>query len=506
MLKFNYKGELSLNKKSILFLAKILNPVILIVYGIACLYIISLGKYGGIRKRLPIIIGCILIILIWILYCIYRKIKEDKVSKEAEYHSSTVKNRFKLYKIWLIIGGFIFLSTTYYTCINLYKSGSNFQGKLSWFIHDIKNKRQVSFIHNNIYEDNLDGIFKDIRHKVSLPDELFLSSNFSLKFNKKGIITSFDSYFYGKDNKGKTRSFLISYDEKKSNKIIIYLRGYVEDDFDKNKELQPMIDMAKAIPVKEKVLSWNEDSFGLSYRGVRSFGYNNEGVFYVGENEDITPAKSPREEIIGYTLSIYVPGKEKQITPLRFIDSTKMYVPQKEEDVKPSWDIGYNYNEGEETFFIDHLLGYQLQVADAALGSRFYSLFKTSDGGSTWNTINPDPFNGDTGVSAGITFINNDLGFIGLSHSGGSYGQLYRTDNGGHSYEKVEIPSIEVTLSNNEKYNPFDFPQMPYEVNDKLYLIVGQGQDGDYEGGTKAMYESLDKGNTWKYIQQKHKQ
>src|SRR5699024_11124376 len=117
-----------------------------------------------------------------------------------------------------------------------------------------------------------------------------------------------------------------------------------------------------------------------------------------------------------------------------------------EEEIK--WEIGYNYNEGDETFFLNENLGYQPGVVDAALGSRFYSLFLTNDGGKTWDTLNPDPFLSNLGVSSGITFINESLGFIGLSHSGGSYGELYRTEDGGVSFELVSIPEIEIESAN----------------------------------------------------------
>lgn len=138
-------------------------------------------------------------------------------------------------------------------------------------------------------------------------------------------------------------------------------------------------------------------------------------------------------------------------------------------------------------------------MVDAALGSRFYALFQTQDGGETWQTMNPDPFLNNTGVSSGITFINEELGFIGLSHSGGDYGELYRTEDGGISFEKVMLPEIEVELNDQETYTPFDFPEMPYEEDGRLILLVGQGQDGDYNSGIKAIYESTDNGRTFIY-------
>src|SRR5699024_8196974 len=110
---------------------------------------------------------------------------------------------------------------------------------------------------------------------------------------------------------------------------------------------------------------------------------------------------------VGYTLSVYVPHREENITPVRFIHNKHRVLTGKDdEQLNNQWDIGYSYNEGEETFFLDENLGYQLSVVDAALGSRFYALLQTQDGGHTWETLNLDPFLNNTGVSNGITYIN----------------------------------------------------------------------------------------------------
>lgn len=49
-------------------------------------------------------------------------------------------------------------------------------------------------------------------------------------------------------------------------------------------------------------------------------------------------------------------------------------------------------------------IGWRLVVTDAAAGSRYYELEKSSDGGETWNVINANPFNNNIGVALGIEF------------------------------------------------------------------------------------------------------
>ncbi len=33
-------------------------------------------------------------------------------------------------------------------------------------------------------------------------------------------------------------------------------------------------------------------------------------------------------------------------------------------------------------------------------------------------------------------------------------------------------------------------------------MLVGQGTDGDYNGNSKALYQSKDKGKTWEYVEE----
>lgn len=474
--------------------ALILNPITLIIYGITCYFVYSLLQYGGVKRRVPYILAGSTILIVWSIGCIFKY-----RNKNNKPHNN---NRYL--KVWYFIGVFIFISTTIVTGINLYKSSTNFNGKLAWLIHDYKHKRKIKLTNNNIYDTRLEGVFNDIKKKIDLPDELYLANEFRLRFNKDGDIEQIYCYMYGENHKGKIESFLVSYNKIKSKDIVVYLDGYVEADFKEEMRLKPFIDIMEWISLEEIVQDWNEEGYELLYAGTRNWGYNTDGIIYINKNLatgqiEIDEDKYPEEEIIGYTLSIYVPDKEDVITPIRYIHNGLKVTSIEEDERSEQWDVGYNNKDGEETYFLNKRLGYQLKVVDAALGSRFYALFQTQDGGGTWQTMNPDPFLNNTGVSSGITFINEELGFIGLSHSGGDYGELYRTEDGGISFEKVMLPEIEVELNDQETYTPFDFPEMPYEEDGRLILLVGQGQDGDYNSGIKAIYESTDNGRTFIY-------
>lgn len=68
---------------------------------------------------------------------------------------------------------------------------------------------------------------------------------------------------------------------------------------------------------------------------------------------------------------------------------------------------------------------------------------------------------------------------------------------------KVELPSPQITLPDNTLYNPFVMPEKVYEEDGKLYLLMGQGPDGDYygeKGFCAGLYESENHGKNWNYL------
>ena len=157
------------------------------------------------------------------------------------------------------------------------------------------------------------------------------------------------------------------------------------------------------------------------------------------------------------------------------------------------------------TFVTEDGLEYRMVAVDRALGSSFYVLIGVEEQGGNCTFVNPDPYNGSGGESRWITFIDEKLGFSCLSHAAGSYGSLYRTEDGGYTWEVVEYPSPDVKLSDGKYYNPFVMPEKVYEEDGILYMEVGQGSDGDYYdaelGFCHGLYRSSDAGRNWEFIQ-----
>ncbi len=157
------------------------------------------------------------------------------------------------------------------------------------------------------------------------------------------------------------------------------------------------------------------------------------------------------------------------------------------------------------TFVTEDGLEYRMVGVDRALGSSFYVLIGVEEQGRNCTFVNPDPYNGSGGESRWITFVDEKLGFSCLSHAAGSYGSLYRTEDGGCSWEVVEYPSPNVKLSDGTDYNPFVMPEKIYADEGILYMEVGQGSDGDYYdaelGFCYGLYQSSDAGRNWEFVQ-----
>lgn len=161
-------------------------------------------------------------------------------------------------------------------------------------------------------------------------------------------------------------------------------------------------------------------------------------------------------------------------------------------------------NEKKNITTSDNGVSYNLHVVDAAGPARYYELLVSYDGGATNRVLNSDPFSGKGGSGNGVYFLNDQVGFVSLLDSNGEAGTLYCTRNGGATFSPVDLSNIIVAqmIITGENYEPFDAPEVPYMEDGVLKLVVDQGCDGDYNGGSSAILESYDEGQTWNYIRE----
>ena len=87
-------------------------------------------------------------------------------------------------------------------------------------------------------------------------------------------------------------------------------------------------------------------------------------------------------------------------------------------------------------------------------------------------------------------FIDENTGFLTMPLTGGENSDLYITRDCGKTFSKVTILESDI----------YDYYNLPTIENEKMYLEIGQGSDGDYNGGDSKKYCSEDKGNSWNIV------
>lgn len=406
---------------------------------------------------------------------------------------------------------------------------------------------KITLKHDNFFDDSVAGILEDLDNEIGLPKKIYLVNHFNVTFYATGEIAAIDTFFYGEDENGETRTYLVDYNRKKSSKMTVYINNYAETDYEEDMCLTPLFELLGNIKVKEQVDSWAEETkshtFGISYSGKRAFTSADGLQVINAENTDtngnsILSQVEYGGEVTGFAVTFSTGGEENTDKIITYIINPKYTsaavlaqqnrLEQIEKAKNSSGDVtgdnngnkdngiisGSEDEDGEEAtpwtenredgsvyFFLDSNTGYRLLVADAAAGSRFYELECTKDGGQSWNQLNADPFCGNIGVAEGIEFYNENLGVIGLRGASGAYSTLYLTQDGGKTFSMIELPMDEVTelpdtaAQYGLEKSDYDYCEMPQQEDGKFTIKVISEQ-GETDG---ILFESTDNGNTWNY-------
>lgn len=406
---------------------------------------------------------------------------------------------------------------------------------------------KITLKHDNFFDDSVAGILEDLDNEIGLPKKIYLVNHFNVTFYATGEIAAIDTFFYGEDENGETRTYLVDYNRKKSSKMTVYINNYAETDYEEDMCLTPLFELLGNIKVKEQVDSWAEETkshtFGISYSGKRAFTSADSLQVINAENTDtngnsILSKVEYGGEVTGFAVTFSTGGEENTDKIITYIINPKYTsaavlaqqnrMEQIEKAKNSSGDVtgdnngnkdngiisGSEDEDGEEAtpwtenredgsvyFFLDSNTGYRLLVADAAAGSRFYELECTKDGGQSWNQLNAAPFCGNIGVAEGIEFYNENLGVIGLRGASGAYSTLYLTQDGGKTFSMIELPMDEVTelpdtaAQYGLEKSDYDYCEMPQQEDGKFKIKVISEQ-GETDG---ILFESTDNGNTWNY-------
>lgn len=476
-----------IKKKKYLFWAKLFNPIIIVVFTILVWLLINLADFGNLLLKLPFIILFSIGILTWFIWCI---IHFNSWKKQTKYFSSHI-----LYQAYNLLGPIVFLILCIILGTGLYRSANEIGTHLNNKVDNIFNVRSIKVTKNNIYNNGLNGIFSIIDRKINLPDELYVSPDDPLKvtFNRNGKITLFEGYLSGKNKHKAGQTYLITYDANKDKKMTIIRSKSSFDDtvIKKANSIEPLLKITRQSKFSETLKNQAEPAFDLYYAGTTQLKATQQGIVDIRQNSDT----SDFEQTFQYNVPIYTHGETAQAL-FRFFDSHI-----KASATLPEPDPTADLNTNEVQSFRTKKIGYRLQIDNAALGTYYYKLAQTNDGGRTWTLLNNDPFHGEGGTALNVKFLTKSLGFVALMQNSGTTSKLYRTENGGQTFSEVTYTPKKIALDNQDDYEPFVAPDMPTKTKNDLQMKVGQGVQGDYEGGlAEALYHSSDDGKTWSFV------
>lgn len=486
-----------------------------LVFYIVMLYQLwHLCQYGGLRshvlKLLVVLLGLVCTLVMWLIGKKHQK-KEDSENGRKK----------KIFSIELVA----MLAATLFFGGRIIYSAIPYNGALSWKVYEWTHKKEIALEHNNLFEGGVEGILADLEKELKLPEDLYISERFQVSFDKSGKIQCIDTFLYGKNEKGKKKTYLVEYNIQKSDKMTVWLDGNAGGTYEEDMRLSPMMEILEKADWKNQVKEWAEYSgqsqtYELLYMGRRAF-QTEEGLQYIegsSKEQEGYGALRGNEyfkqlrnggEIIGFEVSLHMPEVES-VTPVRYMMEPE-YISQekiKQENTKQQvesakdtelWTI--DQSDGTMYFFLNEQKGWHLVVTDAAAGSRFYVLEKSVDAGKTWERTNEDPFGGQIGVTEGLLFFDEQFGVIGLTGASQSASMLYATRDGGVSFERIEFPMTEVTELPQEAkeygytVEDYDYFHMPQREGEQLEVMVTT--EGSESNG--ILFRSVDHGLTWEY-------
>ncbi len=481
---------------------KMIDYILLVLYTLCFYTLWQLCQWGGVRSHLWRLLPLAVLLLITLIVKL--------VLRHKGFRASHARARVAAFAgITALFGGLIVYSAVPY------------HGQLSWKIDDLLHHKKVEFTHTNLYTDGVEGILTDVETKITLPEKLYISNSFSADFTADGTITSVDTMLYGENEQGEIETYLISYNAKHGTKLDVWTDGAAHTTFDTALLWSPLPDILSKADTEATVRSWDtgdaDATFEILYYGKRSF-QTEEGLRFIEGDADGDGVSGTADaiyminaggEVSGYEMSLYMPD-HPEITPERYIMEPE-YIPQSALDVQHEEQIvetaqqesGWTVDQADGSVYTfaqsDANAGYRLVVTDAALGSRFYGLEKSTDAGKQWTSINADPFAGNSGVVEGIEFFTEDFGFIGLTGASGEYSSIFMTEDGGLSFAEIQLPMDQITEvpESGKSYgltlDDYHYLTMPTYDGTTLRMTVTSGS-AESDGIT---FCSKDHGKTW---------
>lgn len=390
--------------------------------------------------------------------------------------------------------------------------GAIYRGELADAWRTLRYERHVKLEHGNLLSDGAGGFVRDLDRRLHLPEELYVGGDLQIAFDSDGQIEYIYAYLQGTDQKGRLRQYYVNYDRANSEKMTVRLDPWYSNVIREEDRLSPLFALADAMDLKNRLA-------GPLAGGLWQLEYGGADTFYPGQTPEYLPGDADGDgvqsgvtdldglsggHVTGFAASLISPEGERwsYIMEPVYTSAEQLRAEREAEAVaaaKADKDWMTDDSDGTMYFFLDGETGWRLVITDAALGSRFYVMERTQDGGESWERINDDPFDGNIGVAEGLIFFDSDLGFAGLAWASQDHSRLYVTRDGGRNFEAVELPMDTVTEMPGSGQEPgfsaadYDYCMMPERSGNTLSILVVPA-NGERDGLT---FRSEDDGMSW---------
>ncbi|MCD8382033.1 MAG: hypothetical protein LUC30_03825 [Clostridiales bacterium] len=145
----------------------------------------------------------------------------------------------------------------------------DFTTRLGWHLYEAANTVTFTLSHDNLYTDGGSALVGELRNRLKLPENVYVSNLFQLDFTADGTVVGIYAFLYGEDAEGELRSWLIDY-RAEDGSVTVWLDNVVTASFDEGQLLQPMEDMLDALDLRAQAEALGGEELTLRYYGVRS--------------------------------------------------------------------------------------------------------------------------------------------------------------------------------------------------------------------------------------------
>ncbi|MFP7494378.1 hypothetical protein SFC66_11370 [Terribacillus saccharophilus] len=228
----------------------------------------------------------------------------------------SLKEKKKIPGLWLLALA-LFLLITVMGAYKVYYNATDFHGELSWKLNRMASEERVKLSSDNFYEVGIQGIIDAADEKVGMEPYL-MTDNLEIEFDKDGTMTSIYAFINGYDEDKVHRHDYLIYNNDGGNSVIVDKQEWDDDryPFLPENDLKYVLAMMRYIPVQEVVEQTDEKHNAILYKGVRDWALPDNLQYVSAEGEIYPPSLG---SVSGPTISLYVPGKEEEITPYRYV-------------------------------------------------------------------------------------------------------------------------------------------------------------------------------------------